>query len=353
MNIAINTLPLSTEHRMRGTGVYTKNLIDALQKYEKGHSYSFFTRAEDIPKKTDVAHYPFFDPFFLTLPFFKQFPTIVTVHDMIPLVFPDKFPPGLRGRIKWQIQRLSLFGAAGIVTDSERSKEDIVRLIGMRPTKIHVVPLAPSPQYKHVTEENSLKDVRQKYHLPETYVLYIGDVNWNKNIPGLLEAWKILRQKAIAKDVKLVLAGSAFTDTEVHETREILRHIEELGISKHVVRPGFVKEEDMAALYSQALSVVLPSWYEGFGFPVLEAMACGVPVVATNGGSISEIAGPALSVDPSNTTGIARGLEMVLTLPPKQRSTLVAKGIMWAKNYTWRRVARETVLVYEGILQGK
>ena len=96
MNIAINTLPLSTEHRMRGTGVYTKNLIDALQKYEKKLSYTFFTRVTDIPKNTDLVHYPFFDPFFLTLPFPKPFPTVVTVHDLIPLVFPDKFPAGIQ-----------------------------------------------------------------------------------------------------------------------------------------------------------------------------------------------------------------------------------------------------------------
>lgn len=351
MNIAINTLPLSTEHRMRGTGVYTKNLIDALSKYEKDHAYSFFTRMEDIPAKTDIVHYPFFDPFFLTLPFFKRFPTLVTVHDLIPLVFPDKFPPGLRGKLKWQIQRLSLSGSSGVITDSQCSKDDIVRLTGRKSSTIHVVPLAPSLQYKHMTNEVTLKQVRQRYHLPDEYVLYIGDVNWNKNVMGLIDAWKTAYAKiAKSRDCKLVLAGSAFTDTEVRETREILHSIDSMGMSKHVVRPGFVKDEDMAGVYSAASCVVLPSWYEGFGFPVLEAMACGVPVAATNRGSVPEIAGPARVFDPANTAVFAKSILDMFQLSGASRKDLVRKGFEWVKQFNWQRVARETVAVYEKTL---
>ncbi|MFZ5535476.1 MAG: glycosyltransferase family 4 protein [Patescibacteria group bacterium] len=350
MNIAINTLPLSTEHRMRGTGVYTKNLIDALLKYEKGHTYSFFTRVEDILKKTDVVHYPFFDPFFLTLPFFKHYPTVVTVHDMIPLLFPDKFPPGIRGRVKWQIQRLSLMGAAAIVTDSRSSKKDIAKLTGKQEEKIHVVPLAPSPSYKRVTDEQRIRAMRQRYHLPEEYVLYVGDVNWNKNVTGLLAAWKLTRAKlSRSRNTTLVLAGSAFSNTELRETRDILQLITSLGIGKHVIRPGFIRDEDMSALYSGARSVVLPSWYEGFGFPVIEAMMCGVPVVASDRGSIPEISGPALSADPGNTGELARAIRQSVMLPPKERKQLVKNEMEWAKQFTWKRVAKETASVYASL----
>lgn len=351
MNIAINTMPLSTEHRMRGTGVYTKNLIAALAHYEKNHSYSFFTRVQDIPEKTDIVHYPFFDPFFLTLPFSKWFPTLVTVHDLIPLVFSDKFPPGLRGKFKWQIQRLSLSGSSGVITDSQCSKGDIVRLTGRKQSAIHVVPLAPSPQYKHMTNEVALKQVRQRYHLPHEYVLYIGDVNWNKNVTGLIDVWKAAKAKvAKSRDVKLVLVGSAFTDTEVRETREILHRIDSLGMSKHVVRPGFVKDEDMAGVYSASTCVVLPSWYEGFGFPVLEAMACGVPVAATTRGSVPEISGPAMVFDPANTAAFAKSILDILRLSGVERHDLVLKGFAWVKQFTWQRVARETIAVYEKTL---
>lgn len=351
MKIAINTLPLSTEHRMRGTGVYTRNLIDALQKYEKGHTYSFFTRMEDVPKKTDIVHYPFFDPFFLTLPFFKQFPTVVTVHDLIPLVFPDKFPAGVRGRFKWQIQRLSLMGAAAILTDSECSKKDIVQLSGKQKEKVHVVPLAPSPRYKKISDETALDSMRQRYHLPESYVLYVGDVNWNKNITGLLHAWKLIHARlAKSKGSKLVLAGSAFSDTGLRETRDILQLIHTLGLSKSVVRPGFIKEEDMSALYSAAGCVVLPSWYEGFGFPILEAMVCGVPVVGTTGGSVPEIIGPAVSADPSKSADIAARVRQVMSLTPQARKQMVKQEMEWVRQFSWRRVARETAGVYEQLM---
>jgi len=351
MKIAINTLPLSTEHRMRGTGIYTKNLIDALEKYEKGHTYSFFTRGEDIPKKTDIVHYPFFDPFFLTLPFFKQFPTAVTVHDMIPLIFPDKFPAGIRGRFKWQIQRLSLMGAAAILTDSECSKKDIARLTGKQKEKIHVVPLAPSPRYKKIGDETVLRGMRQRYHLPDSYVLYVGDVNWNKNIAGLLQAWKLIHIKlAKSKGSKLVLAGSAFSNTELRETRDILQLIHALGLSKSIVRPGFIKEEDMSALYSGADCVVLPSWYEGFGFPVLEAMVCGAPVVGTTGGSVPEIIGPARSADPSDPRDLAAAIRETMMLAPLARKQLVKLEMEWAHQFSWRRVARETAAVYERLM---
>lgn len=351
MKIAINTLPLSTEHRMRGTGVYTKNLIDALVKYEKQHAYSFFTRQQDIPKRTNAVHYPFFDPFFLTLPFFKQYPTAVTVHDMIPLLFPDKFPPGIRGGVKWQIQRLSLMGAAAIITDSECSKADISRLTTKQKERIHVVPLAPSPRYVRVSDEHILRKMREAYHMPDEYVLYVGDVNWNKNVTGLLEAWKIVRSKlSKSRACALVLAGSAFSNIELKETRDILQLIHTLGIGKSVMRPGFIKEEDMSSLYSGAQCLVSPSWYEGFGFPVLEAMICGTPVVASTRGSVPEISGPSKSANPGNIGELARAIKETVELNKKERETLVKKGIEWAKQYTWRRVARETAAVYDKIV---
>ncbi|HLD25130.1 MAG TPA: glycosyltransferase family 1 protein [Patescibacteria group bacterium] len=349
MNIAINTLPLSTEHRMRGTGVYTKNLIDALQKYEKKLSYTFFTRVTDIPKNTDLVHYPFFDPFFLTLPFPKPFPTVVTVHDLIPLVFPDKFPAGIRGSLKWQLQRASLGRAAAVVTDSNCSKKDIMRIMGKPSSWVHVVPLAPSVHYSRVTNESALSDARKRYQLPEQYVLYVGDVNWNKNVSGLIKAWKYVREKSPKVDTKLVLIGSAFTNFEIPETRAIVHLIDMLGVGKSIVRPGFVRNEDMTAVYSAASCVVLPSWYEGFGFPVLEAFECGVPVIASNRGSVPEIAGPAKMIDPSHPNDIGNAIVDMLRMSEKERLTLVKKGFAWAKQFSWQRVARETTAVYERI----
>lgn len=350
MKIAINTLPLSTEHRMRGTGVYTKNLIDALQKYERKLSYTFFTRVSEIPKNTDVVHYPFFDPFFLTLPFPKPIPTIVTVHDLIPLVFPDKFPAGIRGTLKWQLQRLSLRRAAAVVTDSSCSKKDIMRIMGKPSSWVHMVPLAPSFHYFRVTNSSVLAEVKKRYRLPGRYVLYVGDVNWNKNVFGLIEAWKHVQEKYPLGDTKLVLIGSAFSNLEIPETRAIIQRIETLGLSKSVVRPGFVRNEDMTAVYSQASCVVLPSWYEGFGFPVLEGMTSGVPVVATNRGSVPEIAGPARMIDPDNPMSIGNAIAEMVRLTDPQRLLLAKKGFAWVKQFSWQRVAKETIAVYEKVI---
>ena len=348
MNIAINTLPLATEHRMRGTGVYTNNLIEALQKYGKKHSYSFFTRVQDIPKNTDVVHYPFFDPFFLTLPPWKRHPTIVTVHDLIPLVFPDKFPPGLRGKLKWYLQKTSLRGATRIITDSECSKGDIVRLIGKRESEVKVVPLAPSPGYKPVTDKEALTSVKSEYHLPDEYVLYVGDVNWNKNVTGLIEMWKMVKSRLPkTRHISLVLIGSAFVDYELKETRDLLHLIDHLNVGKTIIRPGFIKDEDMSSVYSASSCVVLPSWYEGFGLPVLESFVCGVPVVATNRGSVPEISGPASVSDPQQAEAFASAILNILSMPARERSALIYKGWSWVKQFSWQRVARETVAIYE------
>lgn len=336
---------------MRGTGVYTKNLIDALRRFEKKHSYTFFTRTQDIPPHTDVVHYPFFDPFFLTLPYAKPYLTVVTVHDLIPLVFPEHFPPGIRGTLKWRLQRASLAKSSSIVTDSNCSKKDIARIMRKSSSWVHVVPLAPSVHYVPIRAESVLNDVRRRYHLPATYVLYVGDVNWNKNVSGLLEAWKqVTRKLSKGSEIKLVLVGSAFTDTEIPETRVVLQLIDTLGLSKSVIRPGFVRNEDMAAVYSAAACVVLPSWYEGFGFPVLEAFECGVPVVATNRGSVPEIAGPAKMINPSDPGEIARATIEMIKLLPAERALLTKKGFAWTKQFSWQRVAKETVTVYENII---
>jgi glycosyltransferase involved in cell wall biosynthesis len=132
MKIAIDITPLESAHRARGVGVYTKNLIDALETYGKQHTYLYFTGHQLVPPDADVVHYPYFDPFFLTLPLVKIKPALVTVHDLIPLVFPYKFPAGIRGRFAWHVQRLSLRGAKRIIADSNSSKNDIVRIAGAK-----------------------------------------------------------------------------------------------------------------------------------------------------------------------------------------------------------------------------
>ena len=242
MHIAIDTTPLESGHQARGVGSYTKLLIKALQKYENRHTYSFFTRGQKVPKQTDLVHYPYFDPFFLTLPLFKLIPTVVTVHDLIPIGFPDHFPKGLRGELKWQAQKLSLRGAARIIADSNASKTDIHELIGFPKERIDVVHLAPSPIFRPMAGQTARDRVRKKYNLPERFILYVGDINWNKNINGMLKAFREI------KNTKLVLVGKAFLDDTLIETQEIDRMIHLLGLSEAIVKLGFVAEEDLVII---------------------------------------------------------------------------------------------------------
>lgn len=342
MHIAIDITPTVSGHKARGVGKYTQLLIDALKESRSHHSFRFFVQGEKLPQNIDLVHYPYFDPFFLTLPFFQPIPFVVTVHDLIPLCYPDKFPKGIRGEIKWQIQRFSLKQSRRIITDSLASKTDIKRLIGYSEHHIDVVPLAPSPLFQKITDRNKFLEVRKRHRLPNQFILYVGDVNWNKNVTGLIRAFDFVRKTL---KVKLVLVGKAFLDDALGETQEINRLIHSLGLSEEIITLGFVSDEDLVTIYNLASVYVQPSFAEGFGFPVLEAMACGCPVVSSGTSSLAEIAGPAIIVNPVDPSDIARGIDVVLRV--KDRSKLSHKAIDWAKQFTWERVARQTIEAYE------
>lgn len=251
----------------------------------------------------------------------------MTVHDLIPVVYPDHFPRGLRGEIKWQIQKNVLkHTAKNIITDSHASKLDIERLLGFPADQVFVVQLAPRAVFKPVTSS----EIRKKYTLNNKYVLYVGDINWNKNIPALLDS---------VHNVELVCVGKAFADYPARK--------------KNVTFLGFVPDEDLAELYSMAEALVYPSFAEGFGFPVLEAMACGCPVVTSTVSSLVEIAGPAIMVNPYKTEDIQRGTDRILALSKEKRQELIQKGFEWVKKFTWKNVARQTIFVYENVLDRK
>lgn len=340
MNIAIDISPLSSGHQARGTGVYTRCLLDALKMYAPHHKYHLVSTNKPLRESVDLVHYPFFDPFFLTLPKKKTVPTVVTIHDVIPLVFPDKFPPGIRGKIKWLLQKRALTSVTRVITDSNCSKQDIVRLAGVPEDKIDVVYLAPAPGYTPVTDSSILHQVKKKYHLPDTFVLYVGDVNWNKNVLGLLDA-------QANTNIPLVVVGKAFLDETLPETQEINKRIATLGIEERVQKLGFVQDTDLPAIYSLACSLVQPSWYEGFGLPVLEAFACGCPVISSASSSLAEINGPAIPIAPEHPESITQAIETMAAMTAQQRNNLIQEGFTWVKQFTWEKTAKKTVSVYE------
>lgn len=326
--------------------MYTKNLIDALETYGKQHTYLYFTGHQLVPQDADIVHYPYFDPFFLTLPLVKLKPAVVTVHDLIPLVFPYKFPAGVRGAIKWQVQKLSLRGAKRIIADSLSSKNDIARITGIKKEVIDTVYLAPDPAYHPVTDQSALDGVRRKYSLSKQYILFVGDVNWNKNVIGLLRAFASLRQHRELLHYKLVLVGRSFLQDSLAETQEINQFILDHDLEHVVICPGNIPAGDLAGFYSLASVYVQPSHYEGFGLPVLEAFACGCPVISSSASSLKEIAGPAILVPPS-PDDLVGGILRALTT---DREAQTARQFEWVKRFTWKRTAKETVLSYEKVL---
>lgn len=352
MNIAIDMSPLKNghylQHRVRGTGFYLQNLKTSLEKYYPENKYIYFNREEPLRGNIDVIHYPYFEPFFLTLPAFSKSKKVVTVHDLIPLVFPNHFKTGLKGLLKWHVQKLALRNADAIITDSKSSKKDIVKYVGISETKIKVVYLAAGQEFKRIkNSESRIQNLRKKYRLPEKFALYVGDATWNKNLPRLIEA-------ATKVNVPLVMVGKALIDKEIDTqnpwNKDLVRVQEEASQNKNVFRLGFVSSEDLVVLYNTATLFVMPSVYEGFGLPILEAMNCGCPVVASREGSLAEVVGDAgKHIDPYDVSSIAKGISEVFN-SPSLRNELSQEGINQVKKFTWKKTAEETMCVYKEVV---
>lgn len=327
----------------RGVDVYARNLYNNLSSI-LGHGKVTLSHDQGTSHGSSITHYTFFDPFFLTLwgkTHASKF--IVTVHDLIPLVFPTHFKAGLRGRLKWLLQRHTLRGSSAIITDSLCSKKDIARLTGIESSKIYVVPLSGG---HGVTTERLVKVVRKEYKLPDKYLLYVGDINWNKNVPGLIQAFSELDS-----DIHLVLVGKAFvSSTETPEYQTIKQAITQSGKSERIHILGFIPSHHLLAIYRGAHLYVQPSWYEGFGFPVLEALEQGTPVACASTGSLPEVGGDHVHYfDPSDRRSFVKVLSNLLS-DDSLRSRYIESGKKWAHSFSWEKVVKETHAVYEKVL---
>ena len=351
MKIAIDISPLSTGHSVRGVGFYLKHLKDSLEKYHPEHTYILFKEIKEIPHSVDLIHYPFFDPFFINYPLIKTKPTVVTVHDLIPLKFPEYFPVGIKGRLKWELNKGLLRTMDRIITDSSCSKEDIVDIVSYPQEKVDVIHLAAGEDFKKVqlTKETRL-EMKEKYNFPDKFALYVGDVTWNKNLPNLVRASK-------EASIPLVMVGKALTQTEYdrnHPWNADLVAVQKLIEGDANFLPlGFVEDLDLLTLYNMATVFVFPSLYEGFGLPILEAMACGTPVVTTKEGSLNEIAGEAAYfVDAQGIESLTHGLKTVFH-SEKLQEELSIKGLQRVHEFSWRKTASETIKIYESVVSSQ
>ncbi|MBU0619006.1 glycosyltransferase family 4 protein [Patescibacteria group bacterium] len=349
IKVAFDTRPLANPEKYRGVGAYTQNLLIGIKDYGSGVRIFEFNHEREIPPDTDLVHYPYFNPFFLSLPLIKKFPTIVTVHDLIPIVFPHHFPKGIKGTIKWQLQKLALKGAVHIITDSQSSQKDVVRLIGIKKSQTSAVYLAPAITFKPAVLQ-ARQRIKKNLNLPDKFILYVGDFNWNKNVPGLTQACLDLNMPLL-----VVGAKAAAKDFDYHhpENRALVKFRQFIQGSQGelIFTPGYISTDDLRAVYSLADFYCQASFYEGFGLPVLEAMACGCPVVCSQGGSLAEVAGQAAVFikDPTSVESIKKALKTALAFNKQERQALIAKGFEQVKKFSWRTTTRETIKIYEKI----
>jgi glycosyltransferase involved in cell wall biosynthesis len=292
-------------------------------------------------RKASLLHMPT-----MLAPVRSALPVVVTIHDLAILRFPQNFRQWHRTYTTRLLPRL-VRGVDAIITDSQATKNDLVELLGVAPERISVIPCGIGGSFvRRADDDSHLHDVRERYALPRRYAITVGAIEPRKNIPRLLRAIDVLaRRRPELRDVTLIHVGPAgwLTD-EVSQTLATLR------LRDRVRFLGFVPNDDLAALYQLARVSVYPSLFEGFGLPVLEAMASGCPVVTSNISSMPEVAGDAaVLIDPTDEESIAEGLARVWS-DERLRDDLIARGLRRAASYTWESTARNTIRLYERVL---
>lgn len=354
MKIAINIHPLKSGHKDRGIGFYTSNLIENLKKRSDIEVLEFTDQRE--VKSADVIHYPWFDFFFHTLPIKKRFTTVVTIHDVIPLLFPKQQPVGLKGKYNFFLQKMSLKSCKNIITDSKVSQQDISKTFKIEKEKISVVHLAAKENFKLLSDTKVLH-TKRKYNLPNRFLLYVGDANWVKNLPFLINAFSDLLKDPDFADVKLVLAGAVFLKKvenidhpELKSLKEVNRLIQSSSLSGNIIRPGNLDLDELVSFYNLATAYVQPSLYEGFGLTLLEAFSCGTPVITSNRGSLLEVGGnAAVYFDPTNRNQLVSILKEVIKSKSIQNK-LSKLGFARAEEFSWQKVVEDTIEVYKKVL---
>ncbi len=268
-------------------------------------------------------------------------PSVVTIHDLAFLEYPDQYP-AMQRRYLTAMTRASTRRADRVITVSQFTGQDVAERLDVDPDRITAVPNGVDASFTPRQGSDELHRFRWKNSLPDDFLLFVGTLQPRKNLIGLLRAYARLEPDL---RVPLYIVGG-----EGWMYAAIFDEVKRLDIERSVVFAGYAASETLPLWYSAATACIYPSYYEGFGLPVLEAMACGVPVVTSNRSSLPEVAGDAaILVDPDDPDDIAQGISTVLA-SPERRQWMQAAGTSQAANYTWQRTARETVAIYRDVL---
>lgn len=353
MKIAINAMLLSAPSF--GIRTYISNLIKHLKQIDTQNTYEIFSGSSSFSNPAvRIMWEQLIQPFLINkggfdvfhspdhvLPFLPiKAKKIVTVHDLSFYMHPETFP-AMKRTYKKLITPGSLRRADRIIADSASTKKDIIDIFAISPDKISVVHIGVGGEFSKIHDSNILSRLKEERKLKNPFILFVGTLEKRKNIEGLIDAYILaVREHKIAHD--LVVVGRKGWLYE--------------GIFKKVQREGFAgkikfifdaRQEELPVLYNLADLFVYPSIYEGFGLPVLEAMACGTPVITSNVSSLPEVAGDAaMLIDPYDTQGLALSIAKVLH-DETLKKTLSQKGLERAKQFGWDKCARETLEVYK------
>ena len=295
--------------------------------------------ADFLSGPVDIFHSPDF-----VLPPLRRARSVLTVHDLAFLMYPECAHDRLRAYLEAVVPR-SVVRADFVIADSENTRNDLVVLLGVHPDRVDVVPGGVDERFSPVRDPALLRQARNQLGVGDApYVLAVGVLEPRKNLSTLMDAFAIAKSRGLLPGHRLVLAGGRGWLVE-----EILEHHAASPVRDQILLPGFVPDELLPAAYSAADVLAFPSLYEGFGLPLLEAMACGTPVVTSSASCLPEVGeGASLMVEPMDTDGLAEALVRAAT-EPELREELRAKGTARAAQYTWRRAAERLLSVYEKV----
>jgi glycosyltransferase involved in cell wall biosynthesis len=361
MRIQIDVSQMNVLNAERGVGMYTDLLFEHLKKNFPKEEIEFNKKPADSPNSTnptappqhadettlDLVHYPYFDLYFHTLPSKKRVKTVVTIHDVIPLIYPKQYKPGIRGSFAFWRQLTSLKTVDAVLTDSECSKSDIAKHLGYPAEKIHVVYLAGNPALDRQPAAQ-IQAVREKYKLPSRYVLYVGDINYNKNLPAFIEACA-----GLPNDISVVMVGRALNNTAIPEGKALHAALSKFRMEGRSILLTDVPREpasDLAAIFTGAVAYVQPSLYEGFGLSVLDAMQCGTPVVTSRTSSLREVAGDAaIYFHPKTVAEISDAMHKAVHLGTTEKAAMLTRAKKNLARFSWDETARQTYAVYKSV----
>lgn len=307
----------------------------------------FLVTAAIVNEKVDVFHSPV-----CYLPKSYKGSAVITLHELAIFKEPEWFSKGQWSDAKVIIPRC-LKQAKKIIVASESIKEDVIKMFKIKKDKIEVISHGVDERFFRRRKARDISRIKKKLGISGDYILYLGMLEPRKNILGIIKAFELLKKQGkgrehLFKKYQLVLAGQ-----EGEKIKSALNRIKQSKFKKDIILPGYIDPNDIGPLYEGAKVFVFPSLYEGFGLPILEAMAKGVPVITGNGFSMPEVAGDAaLLVNPKKVTEIFSAIAKILT-NKKLAKELSKKGVKRARQFTWAKAIKKTLAVYKEAKQNE